>query len=315
MTLADIGNMLLPILLLFLIIITFNKKILWNKKNKWIIIVCLIFYYCWLSVNPFNIWSISKITLLNKIPKKNKPTTFLYNHNVDLNYLKYPVIFKPNICSGIGRNVEIIKSKKEAINYIKDFRKIHKNEVIIIQNFIKSKHEFGILYERLPWNKNGKIIAITEKIYDKKNKIKIWNENAFGEEYGYYIDCPYLINKKIEQDFDKITKNISKNMYVCRYDVLINNRQDLYNEKFKILEVNGAMGYDLRVWDNIKDIKRYAFLILRWLYVRLLIGIYNVLTFNGVNILQLILNFGDKITLSMGECKDWEHFFEWGENS
>ena len=271
-------------------------------------------YYCWLSINPFNSWNISKITLLNKIQNKNKPRTFIYDNNIDLNYLKYPVIFKPNICTGIGRNVKIIKCKKEAINYIKNFKKIHKNEVIIIQTFLNYKHEFGILYERFPWNKNGKIIALTEKIFDKKNNNKIWNNAAFNIEGGSYHDRSYLINKKIEEDFDKISKSISKNMYVCRYDVLINNIQDLYNEKFKIIEVNGVMGFDLRIWDDIYDIKRYFFLILRWLYVRVLIGIYNVLTFNGVNILKLLLNFGDKINLTL-KCRDWEHFFEWGENS
>jgi hypothetical protein len=125
-----------------------------------------IIYILFINVNPYYT-DFNKNKTLSYIPEEYKPHTFLYNKkDVDLTSLKYPIIFKPNVCSGLSTNVKIIHNIKEAKDYIE---KNNENE-ILIQEFIDYDTELGVLYEKDLFTDKGRIISIVKK---QSNKTKI----------------------------------------------------------------------------------------------------------------------------------------------
>ena len=234
-----------------------------------------------ININPYPINIDNKLSVMNLIPKKYKPEIQFNLYDIEKKYFEYPIIIKPTICSSLGNDVTIIRTKKE----LEIFLKTHKNKKdYMVQNYLYDYPvEIGVLYEKLPFQKEGKIIEIIEKtnINDEirnynNDKIKIHNN---------------LINPELNKFFDRLSKNIP-NMNVGRYDIRLKNINDLFNDDFKILEINGTVGgsyystntYKYQIINEIID----SFLQLRWYFVRLYIGIFNILTFKGYSLITLI---------------------------
>jgi len=162
-----------------------------------------------MSVNPIKYNKGNKNDILEYI--KNYTMNFIYvkfNENFDFTNLKYPKIFKPVICSGCSQYLKIINNIDDAITY-------HKNSIdnYIIQDICYYKYEVGLLYERLPINKNGIIISIFQREFEDYNKLNIWNlDNNNNGKYNY-INKNNLITKKLINKIDYIIKKNTK--YVC----------------------------------------------------------------------------------------------------
>jgi len=257
-----------------------------------------IIYILFINVNPYYT-DFDKCKTLSYIPEKYKPHTFLYNENVDLSSLKYPIIFKPNVCSGLSTNVKIIHNVKEAKEYIDK----HNVNEILIQEFIDYDTELGILYEKDLFTNKGKIISIVRK---QSNKTKI----MYGCEGEISCDnLNYIINDNLNELFYKISNNIP-DFYVGRYDIKCKDIDSFIKGKFYILELNGTMGFDLDKGLDLYNLNYFNIpsaivKVQRWFLYRCLMGFVNIMSGRSYNICEM-LNEMFMIFYNNTKCKNWK---------
>ena len=253
-----------------------------------ITIILLILYYIFLSVNPVDN-TYTKEHVLNFINKKYTLSLNKIDSLKDIYKIKkYPIVLKPIICNGNGKGVIKINSKNDLIQHIKN----NKNISYISQDLYMSKYEAGILYERYPLQKDGKIKSIVfKKILENKWK-PLRCKNML---YKKGINCEIrddIITRELTHVINRISKKIP-NFYAGRYDIRFDNIDDLKKGKnFKILELNGSTGFDLKmsIFTNY-NLLNYCKISIRWLIVRFIIGLQNILLFNNQNIFKSLSIF------------------------
>jgi hypothetical protein len=294
-------------------------SILSNFKIKYtifyiFIIILLLFslIYFLTSILFFcvNIWdkNTNKFTLNSYFPQKNKLKTQLFDiHN--LPDMSYPYIIKPTICSGTSKNVSLIHNDKDLYNFI---IKYNPNEKYIVQEFYKSKNEIGVLYEKIPYINNGNIISIVSK----KNDTNDWKPLKCGNiKNGENVQCEDLTNSLDYSKFSDIIKNISSGIpgfNAGRYDIGFENVHDLNNGNFKIYELNGVMGYDLRsnmtANESISALFLKLYYFFRWASIRYLIGFINIFSLK-ISPFYVFDKYPTSISNCI-QCSDWEHLFQ-----
>jgi hypothetical protein len=249
-----------------------------------------------LNCNPYKSLNTNKFTKLNYLPKEYVPSQQQLLKNTNINEILFPVVIKPINCTGNAKNLKIVYSKEEAIKIIKN---INIDEYMIQTYLSNYPIEVGILYEKFPWDKNGNISVI---IKDSKNKIKTCN-NGDKCYKDVNLNTPELL-KTINDISSKIP-----NMFCCRYDILTKNLDELkMGKNFKVLEINGVMGFDLdRSTYFFTEVSLYSFMsCIKWLFTRMFIGLYNIISLNGyspINMLKLLIQ-STKYTF---KCENWEH--------
>ena len=277
---------------------------------KIVIILFLIYFITFLLFISVNIWSdnVTKYTFNKYFPDENKLKTKLFDIN-NFNTISYPCIIKPLICSGTSKNVSLLRNKNDLNIYLQNYDPYEK---YIIQEFYKAKNEIGVLYEKIPFFNNGNIISIV----NKKNNTYEWKPLKCGNiKNNETTQCEDLTELLQNSYFCEKIKFISSKipyLNAGRYDIGFDNLEDLNNGNFKIYELNGVMGYDLRsniVGDeNINQIPLKIYYWFRWQFVRYLIGIINILSFqvSPFYILHKI-----PVTISNAtHCYDCEHLFQ-----
>jgi glutathione synthase/RimK-type ligase-like ATP-grasp enzyme len=244
----------------------------------------------------------TKDKILSFIPEPFALKVYTLDKKTDLSSLKYPLIFKPVICNGNGKGVQKINDEKEAKKYMKNTKEQH----IIAQEYYPGKYEVGVLYERYPLNDKGKIISVVSKVTDKDWKPLRCNTCSFKGG----VDCQVLkATPELERKIDEISKSIP-DFYVGRYDIRFENLDDfLSGTNFKVIEVNGVMGFDLITSiDSNSSMFTTVWNLLFWIGRRVLIGFQNILMLRGGNILSA-LDIGSKID-TYEKCCDYEHLFQ-----
>ena len=240
-------------------------------------IICYFFGFLtqsiiFLNVNPLPISMCDKFSILKIIPKKYLPYQQYSLCEIKNKNIIFPIIIKPFCCSGCGRNINIIYSDKELKLFIK---KNIRPESYMVQQYLEDYNiELGVLYEKLPWEKSGKITEITEKT-NYSDKIRNYSKEHIKNH------PEYLNNEIINNIFNKLNENIP-NLHAIRYDIRLKNIYDLQKDNFKIVEINGATGYSLqenptKFYDYLNDTQ--------WYIKRLIIGINNIITLKGYSIL------------------------------
>lgn len=255
-----------------------NKYIL--RTILFIIILFIIIFVLFISVNPVKKY-MGKAYILKKIDKKYTLSLQIINNIYDIYKIKeYPVVFKPDMCSGTNNGVKLINNRDEAIDLLKK----NKSQTYIVQKLYNSKYEAMILYERHPFLKDGRIISIVFKEIPNKWHPLRCNVSHFGikdKNFTKCIDASNLITAELNKVFNNISKKIPY-FYAGRYDIRFSNIEDFKKGKnFSILELNGVMGVDGRILLLNKNI---MYINARWCFIRLLIGLQNILLLNGHNI-------------------------------
>jgi hypothetical protein len=275
------------------------------------IIIFLLLFWIIQSINPYRDF-MTKGYILSKVDKKYTLSLKIIRSLNDIDKIeKYPVIFKPDVCNGNSTGVVLINSKKEAIKLMKKTILINRKITYLVQDFYQSKYEGTILYERYPICKKGKIVSIILKEIPtgKWKPLRCYQPLGKDENYTICYERSDLITHKLTTIIDNISQKLPK-LYAGRIDIRFSNIEDLKEGKnFKILEINGTMGYDGRVLVNYCNKRKKYYYMIRWLMVRLIIGIQNILLFNSQNIIWLpeILFNNIKRTI---ECDDTEHLFQ-----
>jgi len=214
----------------------------------------------------------------------------LYDPNkTNLEELNYPIIMKPNVCSGEGRQVSKIKNVKEAKEYINKFDKSW-GDNIVIQQFDPAPYEVGVLYRKYPGEKHGKIISLGNRSKNKSSDKT--NSGKFVPRSCHNVDCSdkseWLTPKNKAILINEIEKMSGIN--VCRLDILFDNLDDFKKGKnFRIIEVNGRMGFNLANY-SIKSKLSRMINNLFWLSERFLIGLMNIMNWTGLNIFLFLKN-------------------------
>ena len=251
----------------------------------------LIVQFLFLNTRPSISKSETKYDLLNYIPDKYKPKTEIYNpqRNYD-----FPFILKPNNCSSLSKNVKIINNQDDLDNYTLQ-------PDTIIQEYIDTKYEIVIGYERNPLSNNDKITAIIVRPFEKHNiLVPTFHPNfLFTSQFKNRVD---LITPKINKIMDEISKKIP-DFHMGRYDIRLNDLNDIKEGKnFYILEVNGVMGFDLR-----KDCYPYLsiqsfYYKIRFILLRIYFGLINLLFLRkSINLSLMMKSYSNALA-----CRSFE---------
>lgn len=186
--------------------------------------------------------------------------------------LTYPLVFKPDLGER-GFRVKKIVSKRDIDDYLKNFCLD-----FIIQEWVDLPLEFGVFYSRHPLHDKGIVTSLVRKemltvtgnghatlreLILQKDRAKLqWKtlKENFRErleevlpngcvfELVYignhcrgakFLDACHLINDKLSETFDAISKEI-EGFYYGRFDLRCASEEDLYQGNVKILELNGC---------------------------------------------------------------------------
>lgn len=245
-------------------------------KKVNIAIIFFIIYICFLCSNPWTL-DMTKYKVYSYIEEEFKLKTILCEYNQIKSLENFPVILKPNMYSRHSTGIFKIENKTELKNIE---NKLVSKQNYIVQEFYKSKYEVGVLYEKNPLCKKGKIISIVLK--QKYNNY--WEPLQCGniiikQNPCYLIDRPDLITKELNETIERISSNIPK-FYVGRYDIGFDDIEDFKKGKnFKIFELNGNGSIDLR--NVVTDLKLDNFYkliyFLRFIIVRIIFGFINLI--------------------------------------
>jgi len=254
------------------------------------LLVFVIIWITFINVNPYDT-NQNKYTILENIPSEFIPKMTMVS-DVDPNKLEFPLILKPVICSKTGNDVYKINNFEELknINFTKNY---------MIQEYSPYDREVGILYERMPWEENGRIISIIEKLGN--SPIRKW---CYGDD-----KCKNrkdLITDQLQFTIDKISKLIP-NFYVGRYDVRFKDDSSFSKgENFHVVEVNGTLGFDLaKGTESFVDV---SLINQRWFWMRILCGLYNIFSLNGYGPGETVEVMSITLANTL-RCKDWEKLF------
>lgn len=261
----------------------------------------LIQWFVFLNVNPYPLENNNKLEIMSYIPETYKPEQehLMSSLNIEqMEQIEYPIILKPIICSGNGKDIFIINNYEEFVNLmIAGKHQIEPSNYMIEQYLEDHDVEISVFYERKPWEEKGKVIEIVEKT--QKDKIR-------PHVFSFTVNHPELITEKVQEMFEIISRKIP-DFYVGRYDIRLKNIEDLEKGDFKILEVNGTMGMRLTSDSHLLN-SNDLYIDSNWYLSRLQIGAYNMATLKGYSPLQLLQVLWISLNNGIG-CNDWENIF------
>ena len=240
-----------------------------------------------LNTNPYPLTQNSKLTIMELISKKYRPEIQfsldeLKKSSMHEMNVKFPIIIKPSVCSGRRKNVTIVKSQQALDEY---FRKNENTSDYMVQNYLSDEYdmEIGVLWEKMPWEKEGKIIEINAQPKYKKNKDDMTEQDKQAQR-DIIDEKVKTFNYLITDDLNKLFNDISKQIRgfnAGRYDILIKSPRDFQNGDFKILEVNGIWGAQATMYEM-------TFGTTKWFLRRFVIGLGNMVTLRGYSPLTLL---------------------------
>ena len=242
-----------------------------------------------LNTNPYPLTQDNKLTIMELIPRQYRPEIHfsldkLKNSSMHELNVNFPIIIKPSVCSGQRKNVTIVKSQRALDEYLKENENENASNYMV-QNYLSDEYdtEIGVLWEKMPWEKEGEIIEINAQPKYKKNKDELTeqDERDKRDRLDKKVETfNYLITDDLNKLFNDISKQI-RGFNAGRYDILIKSPRDFQNGDFKILEVNG-------IWGAQATMHEMTFGTTKWFLRRFVIGLGNMVTLRGYSPLTLL---------------------------
>jgi ribosomal protein S6-L-glutamate ligase RimK-like protein len=229
---------------------------------------------------------------------------------MDKSCLNFPVVVKPDIGER-GFKVELIQNKHELEQYLKGSK-----DQLIMQEYIDLPMEAGIFYYRLPNEEKGVVSSVVLKallvvtgdgkssihelmLRNERSRLQINRIVALGKiDLSYvpqngegillepignhvrgtkFVDGNYLINQKLIDIIDDISRNI-EGFYYGRFDLRCKDEEALYAGVFKIMELNGSVSEPAHIYSpGFPLLEAYRVLLHHW---RIL---YKISTMNHKN--------------------------------
>jgi hypothetical protein len=211
--------------------------------------------------------------------------------------LGFPVVMKPDVGER-GFNVELVKNGEELTQYLAD-----SSGRLIIQEYVDLPLEAGVFYYRFPGEDKGTVSSIVIKgllkvvgdghstireLMQKIDRARLQirrleeadsvdlqsvpklNQEVLLEPIGNHVrgttflDGCYLIDDKLIETFDSISKNID-GFYYGRFDLRCKDEKALKNGDFKVLELNGSASEPAHIYSpGFPLIEGYRILFIHW---------------------------------------------------
>jgi hypothetical protein len=269
----------------FLITVCINRFVKYDFIKLYFIIF-VIQWILYLNVNPYPLPLDNKFSIMELVPEHYRPHTQFLLASIYQHDFNYPIVIKPICCTGNSINVLIINDEDELHTFIaRSDIDIHS---YMVQEYIEDTIEFGILYEKYPFENTGRILEIVEKI---SSEDIIHFNDRYKKSYDHLVN-----NENINMIISEIT-NLIPGMNVARYDIRVKNIDDLEKGDFKIIEINGTMGWSLKHYIDST-----------WYVRRLFIGLCNTISLKGYSIIELPIVMY-RAFFSMITCFDCENLF------
>jgi membrane protein DedA with SNARE-associated domain len=212
--------------------------------------------------------------------------------------LEFPFILKPDVGQR-GMGVKLIRSASEATEYLRTT-----NAPVVVQRYVPGPLEVGIFYYRFPDETQGRIFAITEKIFpvltgDGVRTVEelIWANERARCVAGRYLqrfdarrkgvlpagtklrlveagnhaqgcifrDGERFLTPELTARIDDISRRLD-GFFIGRYDLRFASEDDLRAGKnFQILELNGAAAEATSIYDARNSLRSaYRTLFRQW---------------------------------------------------
>lgn len=289
------------------------KQPLWLSKitrfEFWpyqVLYIPVFFYYLWLSVkarsltfftaaNPGiflgGVTGESKMDMLEKINPAYLPETCLFKagtpaigvlHTMQKSGISFPCVIKPDVGER-GKAVEKIENEQQLHVYLSRY-----HHDFIVQAFINTPVEAGVLYYRMPDGSASGITSVVlksflsvtgngyttleelirtseraqlrlayllEKFAQELHRVPPNGEHILLEPIGnhcrgtLFVGAQELINPQLVAAFDQIAKTIN-GFYIGRFDLKVNHIEDLWHpERIRIMELNGVTSEPGHIYD------------------------------------------------------------------
>lgn len=215
-----------------------------------------------------------------------------------IHHLLFPVILKPDIGQrGVG--VKLIRTLEQAAECLDA-----NTAPFLVQRYAPGPYEVGVFYYRLPGDSQGRIFAITEKIFptvlgDGRRTLEelVWQDERawliaatylgrLGDqrrripEAGQLVklveagnhaqgcifrDGRHLWSEELERCIDGISRRLP-GFFIGRYDIRYSNTEDLRaGRNFSIIELNGAASEATSIYDARNSLRSaYRTLFHQW---------------------------------------------------
>ena len=266
------------------------------------IIICfaITFFLMFLNmcINP-KVVHLTKYETLNFI-RDDVPHFFLIDTSNDnteiLEKLKYPYVFKPNYCEDYAHQVEIIKGKHQAAEYLQ--KSIDK--YIIAQKYHPGPYEGTIYYTKHPLTKKVRIIVVERKQNNNK-KEWLW-KSSVGYKYGYSTQHrPDLETEELKRKVISMSEKLPE-FYLGRYDLRFENHETFkLGKDFKVVEINSQGASDTRY--NVDNSYLYNLgIFARYIYIHTEYGLLNILRGNVCSF-EVFIYMLNKYFTKTSECK------------
>jgi hypothetical protein len=198
--------------------------------------------------------------------------------------IQTPYILKPDVGQR-GAGVKLIRNDEQLKAY---FIKSHGDTVL--QKYSPGPFEAGVFYYRFPGQKNGKVLAITEKVFPEiqGNGSSTLEELLWEDPRARIMSAKFLLRMgerrteilpkgtiyrlveagnhaqgcifkdgmkelhttELEQCIDTISKQVT-GFYIGRYDIRYSTREELKTAvSFQIIELNGAASEVTSIYDE-----------------------------------------------------------------
>jgi len=86
-----------------------------------------------LNTNPYPLSQNNKLAIMELVPIKYRPEVQFPLNEINRTHFNYPIIIKPTVCSGQGKDVKIVKNKKELQDF---FKKTKDTKNYMVQNYL-----------------------------------------------------------------------------------------------------------------------------------------------------------------------------------
>jgi len=196
--------------------------------------------------------------------------------------LEYPLVLKPDVGQR-GYGFKVIRSDEDIRSYVACFRRD-----VLVQKYVPGPLEAGIFYYRFPQEREGRLFAITEKVFpavtgdgchaleeliradsraslvadtylhrfaNEKARVLAVGESLRLVEAGnhcqgaIFLDGGRLLSVTLLKRIDEISQSIP-GFFVGRFDVRYSSQEALQEGRdFQIIELNGASSEATNIYD------------------------------------------------------------------
>ena len=261
-----------------------------------------------LNANTYPLDQDNKLAVLSRLPPE-----FLAGRMAPLrgegdvrpiaDVFRFPVVVKPTRCAKLGLGIVVHDDRASFMRFFatEEGVRVARSGEFFVQEYAAGEVELGILVEKMPGGANSlhRVVSVVEK---SPASGRVRPSCVSGHRCRERRDL--AVSPSLIASARRIASSIP-GFNVGRYDVRTTER-DVAQGRFAVVEVNGAMGFDLATMTGSAN--QCFWLSERWFLARMLVGAANIATFRGYSPAALAAVMGIAVR-NAWQCGDWEKLF------